>query len=284
MNGFYKVGGANNAGDGQRALSWYDQRDIPFYYWLYSTFAMSDRFFCAALGPTWPNRDFVYAGTSDGVKNTFERAISVPTLFNKLEAAHIPYGVYADNGPRQSSIGWTSTHAGFAHMATFYTALANGTLPKVVFVDGEGAGEEHPPANIEGGEAFAHKLFTAAFASPLWPKMAIFYTYDEAGGFFDHVPPPAACKPSAKATDAEFNRLGIRMPFVVVSPWAKPGYVSHVPLELTGLTRFVEAMFDLPALTKRDANADLPLDLFDFSTPHLMHVPAAPASGTGGCP
>src|SRR5256885_2274549 len=81
-------------GPGDRALAWYDQRDIPFYYWLYSTFAMSDRFFSAVLGPTWPNRDYLYAATSDGVRNTGERKLDVPTLFDQLDAAGVSWGVY----------------------------------------------------------------------------------------------------------------------------------------------------------------------------------------------
>jgi phospholipase C len=217
------------------------------------------------------------------VKNTFERKITVKTIYDELDAAKIPYGVYADNGPRQDCISWDKTHAGFHPSADYFTALAAGTLPPVVFVDGEGDGEEHPPADVQKGEAFVRKVITAAFKSPHWPHMAIILTYDEAGGFFDHVPPPPACVPSKDAANAAFNRLGIRLPMVVVSPWARAGYVSHVPQEISSITRFIELVYDLPALTRRDANSTALLDLFDFSTPHLMTPPAAPAAGTGGC-
>jgi phospholipase C len=283
MDSFFKV--AAGTGPGQRALAWYDERDVPFYYWLYSTFAMSDRFFSAVLGPTWPNRDYLYAGTSDGVMNTFERKITVHTLYDELDAAGIEYGVYADGGPRQDCINWTKTHAGFhATTADYFTALAAGTLPAVTFVDGKGTvGEEHPPGDVQKGEAFVRKVITEAFKSSLWPHLAIILTYDEAGGFFDHVPPPPACVPSKDAANAGFNRLGVRIPLVVVSPWARPGYVSHVPQEITSITRFIELVYDLPALTRRDANATALLDLFDFGTPRLMSPPAAPAAGTGGC-
>jgi phospholipase C len=109
--------------------------------------------------------------------------------------------------------------------------------------------------------------------------------YDEAGGFFDHVAPPAACRPSADPTDAEYNRLGFRTPFAAISPYSRAGYVSHRTYETASVTRFVEALFDLPALTARDANADVPFDLFDFTRPAFMTPPrTVPAAGRGGCP
>jgi phospholipase C len=283
MDSFYKVAAAT--GPGERAISWYDQRDVPFYYWLYSTFAMSDRFFSATLGPTWPNRDYLYAATSDGVKNTFERKINVRTIYDELTKAGVSWAGYADNGPRQDCIGWTKTTPGFHPTSDYFAALTAGTLPAVTFIDGEGTTqEEHPPGDVQKGEAFVRKVVTAAIASKQWATMAIILTYDEAGGFFDHVPPPAACVPSADAANAPFNRLGVRIPMVVISPWARPGYVSHVPQEITSITRFIELLHDLPALTHRDANATALLDLFDFTTPALETPGKPPAAGTGGCP
>ncbi len=282
MDSFYKV--ADPSGPGERALAWYDQTDVPFYYWLYSTFAMSDRFFSAVLGPTWPNRDYLYAATSDGVRNTFERKINVPTIYDALDQAGVKWAVYADNGPRQDCIGWTAKTPGFHPTADYFAALTAGTLPAVTFIDGEGdTQDEHPPGDAQKGEAFVRKVVTAAFASRQWAHMAIILTYDEGGGFFDHVPPPKACVPSADAANAVFNRMGIRLPMVVISPYARPGYVSHVPQETTSITRFIELIYGLPALTHRDANSNALLDLFDFSTPALTRPPAAPAAGTGGC-
>src|SRR5690606_2130750 len=104
---------------------------------------------------------------------------------------------------------------------------------------------------------------------------ALIITYDEHGGFFDHVPPPEACPPDdlePRASDGEpapyrFDRLGFRVPLVVVSPYAKAGYVSHETTDLTSVLRLVEARFGLPALTRRDANAWPLLDMFDFEAP-----------------
>jgi hypothetical protein len=123
--------------------------------------------------------------------------------------------------------------------------------------------------------------------------MAILWTYDEGGGFFDHVPPPnSACvaRPSDPPVggngvpDSDFYELGVRVPMVVISPYARAGYTSHVVQEHTAITRFIETVFNLPALTDRDANSDALLDMFDFGCPPaFLTPPAAPASGTGGC-
>jgi hypothetical protein len=117
-------------------------------------------------------------------------------------------------------------------------------------------------------------------ASPVWSSTVLLLTYDEAGGFFDHVPPPPTCL--ARPEDTDFTELGTRVPLIAISPWARRHFVSKVPREHTSITRFIEAVHDLPALTARDANSDALLDMFDFgctTTP----VPVAPPSGTGGC-
>jgi phospholipase C len=123
-------------------------------------------------------------------------------------------------------------------------------------------------------------VVNALFASPAWPRSAMFLTYDEHGGYYDHVPPPAACVPGDAApllqpgdTVADFDRYGFRVPFVLVSPYARPHYVSHRPQDHTSILRFIETRFDLPALTNRDANAEPMLDLFDFSHPALLNPP-----------
>jgi len=108
----------------------------------------------------------------------------------------------------------------------------------------------------------------------------MFLTYDEAGGFFDHVQPPATCV--ARPQDSRFFELGTRVPLIAISPWARRRYVSKTVHEHTSITRFIETVFGLGALTARDANSDALLDMFDFACPPAP-VPAAPAPGTGGC-
>jgi phospholipase C len=146
---------------------------------------------------------------------------------------------------------------------------------------------------VQAGEAWSHQIYTHATASSLWPGLAILWTYDEGGGFFDHVPPPSnACVPRTNnpkvggngTPDSAFFELGVRIPMVVISPWARPGYTSHVVQEHTALTRFIETVFNLPALTARDANSDALLDMFDFTCgPAFLTPPTPPAAGTGEC-
>ncbi len=166
-----------------------------------------------------------------------------------------------------------------------FTDPSSGSLPAVSFLDVGGTRDEHPPNDVQTGEAFLRRLVVALAASPAWPSTALIYTYDESGGFFDHVPPPGACVPDDQAANADFDQMGFRVPLLVVSPWARRGYVSHRVHETTSITRFIELLFDLPALTARDASSDALLDMFDFaSAPRMALPPMMPQAGVGGCP
>lgn len=272
--------------NGHYAMGYLNKSDLPFYNWLSNTYAISDRYFASVIGPTWPNRDYLYAGTSDGVINTGERVIDVPTLFDALTAKKVKWAIYGDGGSRASSVGIATTHPNHAKFPDFLKALADGTLPPVSFLDPTGKQDEHPgnsvDGDVQGGEAWSRTIYEAARKSSLWPNMAVFFTYDEGGGFFDHVPPPKACL--AAADQAKFDRLGFRVPLILASPFARKHFVSHKTHSHTSITRLVELVHDLPALTGRDANSDALLDMFDFACPTFADAPVAPASGTGGCP
>src|SRR5262249_27846009 len=153
-----------------------------------------------------------------------------------------------------------------------------GSLPSVVFVDGtENVADEHPNADVQVGEAWTKKIYDAALASPLWSSTVLLLTYDEAGGFFDHVPPPEACL--ARPEDSMFHELGPRVPLIAIAPWARRPSASPTEKQPPSITRFIETVFKLPALTARDANSDALLDLFAFAcTPTA--IPDAPAAGT----
>jgi len=288
MDGFVTTAARTAGGNGHQAMTWFGQDDLPFYYWLASTYALNDRHFASVRSGTFPNRNFVLYGTADGVRSTgsgYPRP-GTPNLFDRLDAAGITWGAYSDGVYFSASLGWTSSHRGAHSLGDFLTALDAGTLPQVVFVDGvENIDDEHPDGNVQQGEAWTRNVYQHAVRSPLWPGLAMIWTYDEAGGFADHVPPPErACIARPGPTDADYFALGPRVPFVLVSPWARAHHVSHAVQEHTAVTRFIEALFDLPALTARDANSSALLDLFDFTCgPTLLRPPPAPEAGRRGC-
>jgi phospholipase C len=119
-------------------------------------------------------------------------------------------------------------------------------------------------------------ILDALMKSSLWQSSAAFLVYDEHGGLWDHVAPPPACVPDRylpilEAGDpvAQFDRYGFRVPMIAVSPFAKQHHVSHRVYDHTSIVRFIEARFGLGAMTHRDANAEVPWDMFDFdNAPH----------------
>ncbi len=281
MDGFVKASGAVTMG-------YYDDRDLPFYYFLASTFALADHHFASVLGPTFPNRDYLLLGTSDAIQCTCSSypSSTLPSIMDLLEKKGLSWGAYSEqNDPFENTLGsgWRAAHAYGVHdVAEFKLALQNGTLPAVSFVDSkENINDEHPRADVQLGEAWTRDIYQAVVTSSVWPTTAMIWTYDEAGGFADHVPPPTTCV--AAPSQSAFFELGVRIPLVVISPWARRRYVSHAVHEHTSITRFIETVFDLPALTARDANSDALLDLFDFSCPPSVAVPDPPPAGTGGC-
>ncbi|MBL8909678.1 MAG: hypothetical protein JNM17_03135, partial [Archangium sp.] len=132
---------------------------------------------------------------------------------------------------------------------------------------------------MQRGQFFTQSIVQAVMHSPQWNRTALIFLYDEHGGFYDSVPPPSACEPDDLLPDQDssrkFDHLGFRTPLIIVSPYAKRNFVSHVPVDHTAVTRLVETRFDLPALTRRDANAWPLLDLFDFEHPDFS-IPELP--------
>jgi phospholipase C len=289
MNGFVTSAATPFVNDGHFAMGYYDETDLPFYHFLATTFALADRHFASVRSGTFPNRDYLLLGTSDVVTETqFDTwpDRTLPTILDLCDAAGITWGVYADDHPFSEALNdpaksFEKTRP-WSPVSKLVEAFQNDTVPSVVFVDGlENIEDEHPKGNVQVGEAWTKRLYDAALASKAWSSTVLLFTYDEGGGFADHVPPPDdACL--ARPVDAAFHELGVRVPLIVVSPWARRHFVSHAEREHTSITRFIEAVFGLPALTARDANADGLLDMFDFEGAPSA-VPTAPAAGTKGC-
>lgn len=287
MDGFVRSASLTGS-DGHFAMGYYDQNDLQFYYFLANTFAIADHYFPSVQSGTFPNRLYLLYGTSDGVESTGSSHWVNPgrkNIVDALDAKHVSWGAYADDHPFSETLtdpknNWEKLHP-WKPVQGLIDDFANDTLPSVVFVGGlENVDDEHPTGDVQRGEAWTKRIYDAAVASKAWPTTAMFWTYDEGGGFFDHVPPPTGCV--ARPQDSAFFELGVRVPLVAISPWARRHYVSKTVRDHTAITRFLEVLFDLPAMTARDANADGLLDMFDFDCPPAP-IPSAPAAGTGGC-
>ena len=302
MDGFTTANQNANDLNGSRTMGYYDSSDLPFYYSLYSQFAMGDRYFCSLLSQTFPNRFYLLAGTSFGhIRNdipTDPSQFAPPggTIFEKLDNAGVSWSVYFEEEPFGLLFAYFRNHPGHGFpIQQFYNDAAAGTLPHVVFVDpifnlsGQVSrnteDDEHPPANVQVGEAFVANVANALMASPQWPHLAMIHNYDEHGGFWDHLPPPAACLPDnippmlqGGDVPGMFDRYGIRVPVVVISPYSRKHYVSHRIYDHTSVLRFIETRFDLGALTRRDANADPMLRFFNFRRAAFATPPTLPTA------
>jgi phospholipase C len=197
----------------------------------------------------------------------------------------------------------------------FFADAAAGSLPAVSLVDPDfGLYSEENPQDIEHGEAFASAVVSAVTQGPAWPSTLLIWTYDEHGGYYDHVPPPAAAAPddvparnwqlatpwvrqligflapkqlarlaSVDAGPVSYDRYGFRVPAVIVSPYARPGFVLHDELDHTSVLKLIEEKWNLPPLTHRDAAAVSPLGALDLKSPPAFGVPPSlPAPKAGG--
>jgi phospholipase C len=222
---------------------------------------------------------------------------TVPNLLKELEARGLRHKLYDEAGLFSITqfLGFDITH----DFSEFVDDVTNDELPEFSMVGasngqqkdnlhfGVDQDDDHPHADIRLGEGFMYKVVQTLVAHPkTFAHTVVFITYDENGGFYDHVPPPRACEPAKPDNryDYAFDRYGFRVPFIVVSPFVKsPGYVSHHITDHASIARFVEHVWGLRALTGRDANAWPLLDYFDFSlNPPPPELPAQPVV-TGGC-
>jgi len=297
----------SNFGDAEctRAVGYYDQTDIPYYYDAATEFATSDSFHSAALSGTNVNRAFLLAATSGGMNNPGnDFPVNAPTIFRLLHNAGITWRYYyQDNSVFLANFtkDWDDLKNFVYSDADYYKVLASATadqdLPQVIFIEHAAklALDEHTGNNIQLGAQRAQEILDAFLKSPVYATSVFFLTHDEAGGEYDHVPPyavpnPDGIHPSFDPGDIgqwdDFTYSGFRVPLLVVSPWVKPHFVSHVNREFGSLLKFIETRFGLGSLTKRDAAADDMLEFFDFTRQSLPVAPTLtpqPTNGTVNC-
>jgi len=190
---------------------------------------------------------------------------------------------------------WGRKYLPISHpIATFFVNCAAGTLPAVSNVDPRFLGEEsgtsgddHPHADIRNGEVFLDQVYTAVTASPAWSSTLLVFNFDEWGGFFDHVPPPAAPIPPATLAAGDTDgRRGFRVPALIIAPWARRGAVAHKLFDHTSVLSMIEWRWGLPPLTIRDKTAHNLASALDFEHPLVtapqFNVPPGPFGGA--CP
>ena len=277
------------------AMRFWGQPDLPFTYSMAKYFPMGNRYFCSVLAQTYPNRRFLFSGTASGTIATNATTFTTPaangTIWERLDQHKINWGVYYQQVPSLLIIPGSVTSANHQRLhpySQFLTDAAAGKLPNFTFLDPNyDTTSEEDPQDVQVGEDFVAQVVHALMKAPTWKNTALFITYDEHGGYYDHVPPPKAIKPdnikpmtSPGDAPGGYGRYGFRVPTFVVSPFAKPNYASSVVQDHTSITAFIERKWNLPAMTFRDANAHPMTDYFNFKhaayakPPHLAKGPA----------
>jgi phospholipase C len=304
--------------DGTRALGYYNQTDLPYYYDLATFFATSDDWHSPILANTIPNRMYLMAGTSFGHEypdSTGHPLYSAETIFRAMNDANVSWLYYYKDGVFLANFAdWSDPkiQTKVFPISDLFNRLSgtcsgapcdpDKALPEVVFIDGASGSshlDEHPGNNVQSGAAYVESIITALMNSDAWNDSAFILTYDEGGGLYDHVPPvtvpppdnyaPGQCPDPNNGTaqycvtgtiGGTFNLTGFRVPLIVISPYAKPHYVSHTPLGYTDILAFIEKTFNVPSLTQRDAywlqQGDMS-EFFDFSSPNLLTAPGGVA-------
>jgi phospholipase C len=274
-------------------MGYLTSEDLPFTCGMARTFPIADRYFCSAMAQTDPNRRFLIAGTSLGlIDDTFPSPLPPNgVIFDQLDRHGITWKDYYTTVPTVGVflplLEVPSITRGLARIDQFYEDAAAGNLPSFCLVepDFQHQSEEYPQ-DVQFGDQFLGNVVHAVMSSPNWSSTMLIWSYDEHGGYYDHVPPPAALppddvRPALKPGDPPggFDRYGFRVPAGVVSPYARPNFVSSTLYDHTSILKTVEEKWNLPALTRRDANANSLFDMLD-----LQHEPAflRPPSLPGG--
>jgi phospholipase C len=256
------------------ALGYYTRNDLPTTSALVDNFTIFDGWFCGILGPTYPNRFYTHSAATDRITNTMTTS-TLPSIWDSLGAAGIPANYYFSDLPFIGLYGEKMLPF-CRRIEQFYADAAAGALPSYSYLDpfflGEGQGgsnDDHPHADIRRGQAFVSEVVRAVTQSPKWANTVLLITYDEWGGFFDHVRPPTLPDAFVPTATEEHNTAGFRVPTYLVSPFAPKGRVAHGQFDHSSILKLVEWRFGLPALTPRDRAASNPALAFDFGRPNL---------------
>ena len=278
--------------NGTAAMGYYTRSDLPYYYDYADNYVLDDNFFSSLLGPSLPNHLYIASGTSGGIIDNqggelnmtgpglSELHLTWLTLAQELSAASVSWAWYTgQNDPTVGSL-WNVLPL-FAYFQqhpevlddhvlntqSFVDSLQNGTLPAVSWITpgawepsnvqsifGKVSVSEHPPARLDAGMDYVVTLVNDLMQSQYWSNSAIIITWDDYGGFYDHVPPP----------QVDAYGEGFRVPTLVISPYSKHHYVDSTMYEFGSLLSLAETIFNVSPLKSRDENANNMINSFDF--------------------
>jgi phospholipase C len=269
-------------------IGYYEARDLSFLSHAAPGWSVCDNYFASLLAPTYPNRFYMHSAQTDRLDDSTGIS-TLPTIWDRLAAAGIDGRYFFNDIPFTAF--WGLKYLPISQLySEFLAACATGMLPQVSYVDprfvDEASGtsnDDHPHADIRNGEAFLNQVYTAVTNSPAWQSSVLIITFDEWGGFFDHVPPPLGPVPLGDAALGSDGRLGFRVPALIISPFAPKHRVAHTRLDHTSVLKLIEWRWNLAPLTVRDASANnlaiaLEFDQPDFEAP-VYNVPAGPFGG-----
>lgn len=288
---------------GLRAMGYYDETDLNYYYFMASNFATSDRWFSPIMTRSQANRLYSLAATSAGHVYEPVGPLSNKIIFALLDQAGISWKVY-ETDPGTAYIHkfqpYATQHAAnIVPVSEYLTDAENGTLPAVAMIESgfDSGRDEHPKNNVQSGAIYVASLINALMNSPSWMDSVFILTWDEGGGLYDHVPPvktaspdgvpPSDLEPGDTCTrnggvNCDFTYTGFRVPLIVVSPFAKKNYVSHTTADYTAILKLIETRFHLSSLTKRDAAQIDMTEFFDFVNVPWAVPPTPPEQDTTG--
>ena len=268
-------------------MSYFGPDRIPFMHALAREFTICDRWFSSVMGPTWPNRFYLHAGTAGGHKTNLPMGLSPPpTIWERMAdrcwtaknyfSSRLPW--YSLAFPAKSFSGDDAlTPETLDH---FYADAAAGTLPNLAIIDPDfEANDGHPPHDLALCEAFTASIYRALAESPQWSRSLFVVVFDEHGGFFDHVAPPLTEDP-----DPAFRQLGFRVPAIVAGPLVRRGAVVSTPFEHVSIAATLKTRFGIASLGRRmdvanDLSSVLDANAVVGPAPKLPAV-AVSASGT----
>jgi phospholipase C len=237
MDGFAREFAGLPAAD---VMGYYDRAGVPVLWGMADHFVTCDRWFSSVLGPTWPNRMYLHGGTSLGVRSNIPVAFGFASVFTLLTEAGHSHANYFVDVPWAAG-GYLKT-TGNLPIERFFRDAEAGTLPNFALIDpgffGAAANDDHPAHDVRLGQAYIASIYRALAQSPQWNRCLFVITYDEHGGFFDHVPPPVAVDQRA-----EFRQLGVRVPALVAGGVVRRGQTvsttfDHVSIMATLTRRF----------------------------------------------